>query len=68
MRPCVLVVAADIDSRARIARQLHASGFAVEIASDDGRALRLAGERNFLSAVGGSWVDLGRPANDAGAS
>jgi class 3 adenylate cyclase/DNA-binding response OmpR family regulator len=51
MRPCVLVVAADIDSRARIARQLHASGFAVEIASDDGRALRLAGERNFLSAV-----------------
>ena len=40
----VLIVAANIDLRARIARQLQTWGFAVELASDDGRALRLVGE------------------------
>ena len=51
MRPLVLIVAANIDLRARIARQLQTSGFAVELASDDGRALRLVSERNFLAAI-----------------
>jgi hypothetical protein len=46
-----LVVAANIDLRARIARQLQASGFAVELASDDKRARRLAGERDFLAGI-----------------
>ena len=36
---------------ARIARELQSSGFAVELASDDERALRLAAESNFLAAI-----------------
>jgi predicted ATPase/DNA-binding response OmpR family regulator/class 3 adenylate cyclase len=51
MRPRVLLVARDIDLRARIARELQSSGLAVELASDDKRALRLGGECNFLAAV-----------------
>ena len=53
--PPHVVVAADIDLRARIARGLQSLGFAVELASDDERALRLAAERNFLAVI----VELG---------
>jgi hypothetical protein len=53
MRPRVLVVAADIDLRARIARGLQSFGLAIELASDDERALRLAAEHNFLAAIVG---------------
>ena len=51
MRPRVLLLAADIDLRARIARELQSSGFAVELASDDERALKLAAESNFQKAI-----------------
>jgi class 3 adenylate cyclase/DNA-binding response OmpR family regulator/predicted ATPase len=51
MRPRVLVLAADIDLRARIARELQSSGFAVELASDDERALKLAAEGNLQKAI-----------------
>jgi class 3 adenylate cyclase/DNA-binding response OmpR family regulator/predicted ATPase len=51
MRPRVLLVAADIELRARIARELQSSGFAVELASDDERARLLAAEGNFLAAI-----------------
>ena len=60
MRSRVLLVAGDIDLRARIARELQSSGFAVELASDDKRALRLVGECNFLAAI----VALGSIAAD----
>ena len=51
MRPRILLLAADIDLRARIARELQSSGFAVELASDDERALKLAAEGSFLTAI-----------------
>ena len=52
--PCgrrVLLLAEDVDLRARIARELHSSGFAVELASDDERALELAAKSSFLKAI-----------------
>jgi class 3 adenylate cyclase/DNA-binding response OmpR family regulator/predicted ATPase len=51
MRPSLLLVAAHIDLRARIARALQSSGFALELAGDDKRALALASERSFLAAI-----------------
>jgi class 3 adenylate cyclase/DNA-binding response OmpR family regulator/predicted ATPase len=51
MRPRVLLLAGDIDLRARIARELQSSGFAVELASDEKRALKLAAEGNFQKAI-----------------
>ena len=51
MRQRVLLLVADLDLRAGIARELQSSGFAVELASDDERALRLAAESNFLAAI-----------------
>jgi class 3 adenylate cyclase/DNA-binding response OmpR family regulator/predicted ATPase len=51
MRPRVLLLAEDVDLRARIARELHSSGFAVELASDDERALELAAKSSFLKAI-----------------
>jgi class 3 adenylate cyclase/DNA-binding response OmpR family regulator/predicted ATPase len=51
MRQRVLLLVADIDLRAGIARELQSSGFAVELASDDERALGLAAESNFLAAI-----------------
>jgi class 3 adenylate cyclase/DNA-binding response OmpR family regulator len=51
MRLSLLLVAGDIDLRARIARALQSSGFALELTCDDKRALELASERNFLAAI-----------------
>jgi DNA-binding response OmpR family regulator len=51
MRTRVLLVAAELDLRARFARELQSSGYAVELASDMKRALRLAAEDHFRIAV-----------------
>ena len=51
MRRRVLLVAAELDLRARFARELQSSGYAVELASDMKRALRLAAEDHFRIAV-----------------
>ena len=42
MRHRVLLIAAELDLRARFARELHSSGYAVELACDLKRALTLA--------------------------
>jgi DNA-binding response OmpR family regulator/class 3 adenylate cyclase len=51
MRRHVLLVAAEIDLRARFARELQASGYAIELASDMNRALRLAAGHHFRMAI-----------------
>jgi class 3 adenylate cyclase/DNA-binding response OmpR family regulator len=51
MRPRVLLIAAHIDLRARIARALQSSGCAVELASDAGRALKLVSDRHFTAVI-----------------
>src|SRR6516165_8233525 len=47
MRRRVLLVAAELDLRARFARELQASGYAVELACDMKRALGLAAKDRF---------------------
>ena len=51
MRHRVLLVAGELDLRARFARELQASGYAVELASDMKRALRLAADEHFRVAI-----------------
>ena len=51
MRSAVLLVAAEIDRRASIARGLQSRGFAVEIASDGKRALSLSAAHKFKVAI-----------------
>ena len=51
MRQRVLLAAAALDVRARFARQLQASGYAVELASDEKRALRLAHNNHYQVAI-----------------
>ena len=51
MRHRVLLVAGELDLRARFARELHSSGYAVELASDMKRALRLAADNHFRVAI-----------------
>src|SRR5262249_15626022 len=51
LRQRVLLVAAEVDLRARVARSLISSGYAIELASDDKRALALARADNFLAAI-----------------
>ena len=51
MRQRVLLVAAALEVRARFARQLQASGYAVELASDEKRALRLAHNNHYQVAI-----------------
>ena len=51
MRHRVLLVAGELDLRARFARELHSSGYAVELASDMKRALRLAADDHFRMAI-----------------
>ena len=51
MRHRVLLVAGELDLRARFARELQASGYAVELASDMERALRLAADNHFRVAI-----------------
>jgi DNA-binding response OmpR family regulator/class 3 adenylate cyclase len=51
MRHRILLIAGEFDLRARFARELQSSGYAVELASDMKRALKLAAENHFRVAV-----------------
>jgi DNA-binding response OmpR family regulator/class 3 adenylate cyclase/predicted ATPase len=51
MRKRVLLVATEVELRARFARGLQSSGYAVELACNEERALRLAAEHNFQVAI-----------------
>jgi DNA-binding response OmpR family regulator/class 3 adenylate cyclase/predicted ATPase len=51
MRHRVLLVAGELDLRAKFARELHSSGYAVELACDMKRALRLAADYHFRVAI-----------------
>ena len=51
MRHRVLLIAAELDLRARFARELHSSGYAVELACDLKRALTLAADYHFRVAI-----------------
>jgi hypothetical protein len=51
MRRRVLLVAAELDLRARFARELQSSGYAVELACDMKRALRLTADDHFRLAI-----------------
>src|SRR6516164_5278548 len=51
MRKRVLVVATEVELRARFARRLQSSGFAVELACNEQRALKLAADCNFHVAI-----------------
>ena len=51
MRQRVLLVAAALEVRTRFARQLQASGYAVELASDEKHALRLAHDNHYQVAI-----------------
>src|SRR6516165_11667060 len=42
MRKCVLLVATELEVRAKFARRLQSSGYAVELACNEQRALKLA--------------------------
>jgi DNA-binding response OmpR family regulator len=51
MRRRVLLVAAELELRARFARELHSSGYAVELACDMKRALTLVAVNHFQVAI-----------------
>ena len=51
MRKRVLLVATEMELRARLARRLQSSGYAVELACNEQRALRLAADCNFHVAI-----------------
>src|SRR6516165_7025718 len=51
MRKCVLLVATEVEVRAKFARRLQSSGYAVELACNAQRALMLAAEHNFHVAI-----------------
>src|SRR5262249_55335084 len=50
-RRCLLVVAQQIELRARMARVLHAAGYAVELADSQKRALELAAGGQIETAI-----------------
>src|SRR5215813_12674285 len=51
MRKCILVVAQQIELRARIARVLQSAGYAVELAESQKRALALATDGQIEAAI-----------------
>jgi hypothetical protein len=51
MRHRILLIAAELDLRARLARELHSSGYAVELACDMKRAMTLAAVNHFRVAI-----------------
>jgi len=51
MRKRVLIVATELELRARFARRLQSSGYAVELACNEQRALKLAADCNFHIAI-----------------
>src|SRR5215472_15996184 len=61
MRKWVLIVATEVELRARFERRLQSSGYAVELACNEQRALRLAADCNFHVAIvapGPSFANL----------
>ena len=51
MRKCVLLVATELEVRAKFARRLQSSGYAVELACNEQRALKLAAGCKFHAAI-----------------
>src|SRR5215469_4558368 len=51
MRKPVLLVATEVELRARFARRLQKSGYAVELACNEQRAVKLAADCNFHAAI-----------------
>ena len=51
MRKSVLVVAQQIQLRARIARLLHSAGYSAELAENPKRALELAARKDIQTAI-----------------
>jgi DNA-binding response OmpR family regulator len=51
LRQRVLLIAAEVDLRARVARGLVSCGYALELAGDDERALALASAHIFLAGI-----------------
>src|SRR5215471_1396939 len=51
MRKRVLLVATEVELRARFARRLQSSGYAVELACNEQRAVKLAADCNFHAAI-----------------
>ena len=61
MRQRILLVAEEMDLRARLARALQFSGYAVELATERKRAIKLATDGNFqvtIVAPGSSFANL----------
>ena len=51
MRHRILLFANELECRARIGRELQSSGYTVELASDEKRALKLVAKHNFRLAI-----------------
>src|SRR6516162_6739914 len=51
MRKCVLLVATEVEVRARFARRLRSSGYAVELACNEQRAVKLAADCKIHAAI-----------------
>src|SRR6516225_6351685 len=51
MRKCVLLVATEVELRARFARRLQSSGYAVELSCNEQRALKLAADGTIHVAI-----------------
>ena len=67
MRKSVLVVAQQIQLRARIARVLHSAGYCAELAENTKRALELAARKDIQAAVvvqSRDLADLGQELRD----
>src|SRR5262245_54703730 len=58
VRKSVLVVAQQIELRARIARVLHSAGYGAELAGNQKRALELAARKDIQAALGVHSTDL----------
>ena len=58
MRKNVLVVAQQIELRARIVRVLHSAGFSAELAGNQKRALELAARKDIHAAIVVQSCDL----------
>ena len=58
MRKNVLVVAQQIELRARIARVLHSAGYGAELAGNEERALELAARKDIQAAIVVHSTDL----------
>ena len=66
MRHRILLIAAELDLRARFARELHSSGYAVELACDMKRAMTLAAP--FSGGNRGAGTEPRQLGNDTGAT